>query len=310
MSKKLTTQEFVERAIKTHGEAYDYSESEYKTAKDKVKIFCKSHNQFFYQSSTNHLSGQGCPKCSLIKSAKTRSKTREQFIADCVAVHGDSYDYSDLDYHHAKGKVRIKCKKHNSYFNQKADNHLAGKGCPACGYEKISSLQTSNLDRFLEKATLVHGTKYVYDKTVYVTVFKKVTITCRIHGDYEQYPSDHMSGQGCPKCKRTGYNTSKPGCLYILQCGDITKIGITNRLPSIRARNVSKSYGAEFLVKYYWEFDDGSVPNDIETALLRELRSSYTSPLNKFDGSSECFLNVNHLLLLELINQEIMIRNK
>lgn len=310
MSKKLTTKEFIERAIKTHGDTYDYSESDYKSAKDKVKIFCKVHGEFFDQLPTAHVYGQGCPKCGFIKSSKRQSKTREQFIADCIAMHGNSYDYTEIEYKNGRSKVIIKCNKHNSYFTQIAGDHLSGHGCPTCGYEKIGATSASNRDRFLEAAALVHGTKYTYDKTVYVGAIKNITITCSVHGDYITLPNSHLSGHGCPRCAKSGYNPSKPGHLYVLQCKDVTKIGITNRSPSIRARNVSKSYGAEFSVKYSWRFDNGSIPNEIETVLLRELRSDYSNPVNRFDGSSECFLNVDHTLLLTRINQEIALRTQ
>lgn len=42
MSKKLTTEEFIERAKDIHGDKYDYSLVEYKTNRDKVKIICKN----------------------------------------------------------------------------------------------------------------------------------------------------------------------------------------------------------------------------------------------------------------------------
>jgi len=46
MSKRLTTEEFIERAIKIHGNKYDYSLVEYKNTDSKVKIICKNHGIF------------------------------------------------------------------------------------------------------------------------------------------------------------------------------------------------------------------------------------------------------------------------
>ena len=54
MSKRLTTKEFIDRAIKVHGDKYDYSQTIYINAKTKVKIKCKKHGIFvnkFYCSS-------------------------------------------------------------------------------------------------------------------------------------------------------------------------------------------------------------------------------------------------------------------
>ena len=58
-----TTKQFIEEANKVHNNRYDYSLTEYKKAKIKVKIICPIHG-VFEQIPNNHLSGQGCPDCS------------------------------------------------------------------------------------------------------------------------------------------------------------------------------------------------------------------------------------------------------
>jgi len=66
MSRKLTTEEFIERAKKIHGDKYDYSEVNYINAKIKVEIICKIHGHFF-KNPFDHLSGQGCPLCGELR---------------------------------------------------------------------------------------------------------------------------------------------------------------------------------------------------------------------------------------------------
>lgn len=64
MPKKITTEDFISRAMSVHGDKYDYSKSIYISAKEKVTIVCKEHGVEFYQSPTNHLIGKvGCNKC-------------------------------------------------------------------------------------------------------------------------------------------------------------------------------------------------------------------------------------------------------
>ena len=43
---KLTTEEFIERAIKVHGDRYDYSKTKYVNHRTKVIITCKEHGDF------------------------------------------------------------------------------------------------------------------------------------------------------------------------------------------------------------------------------------------------------------------------
>ncbi len=53
---------------------------------------------------------------------------------------------------------------------------------------------------FIRKARAVHGDKYDYSKVVYVGAKSKVIITCPTHGDFEQIPTSHLGGSGCPRC--------------------------------------------------------------------------------------------------------------
>lgn len=57
-------------------------------------------------------------------------------------------------------------------------------------------------ERFLIKARLAHGDRFLYDKVEYVDVKTKVVITCREHGDFLITPASHASGwkSGCRKC--------------------------------------------------------------------------------------------------------------
>lgn len=52
------------------------------------------------------------------------------------------------------------------------------------------------LERFHNK----HSDRYNYSKSKFVTSKSPVTITCKEHGDFEQKPENHWSGQNCMKC--------------------------------------------------------------------------------------------------------------
>lgn len=69
MRKKITTQEFIERAKAVHGDRYDYSLTEYFGDKIKVNIMCNIHG-FFNQDPRVHCLGSGCPKCCELKKSK------------------------------------------------------------------------------------------------------------------------------------------------------------------------------------------------------------------------------------------------
>ena len=63
-------------------------------------------------------------------------------------------------------------------------------------------MRALNTATVLARALSRHGCRYSYDKFVYVNKETRVTITCPIHGDFEQFPFNHTKGAGCEKCAR------------------------------------------------------------------------------------------------------------
>ena len=188
MSKRKTTEEFIEKANIIHNNKYDYSKVEYKSNSTKVCIICPEHGEF-WQTPYNHLRGCGCPKC-----VGKNKKTTEEFIRRAKEVHGDKYDYSKVEYINAKTKVCIICPEHGEFW-QIANRHLSGCGCPKC----VGKNKTT--EEFIRRAKEVHGDKYDYSKVKYVNNSTKVCIICPEHGEFWQKPAGHLRGCGCPKCK-------------------------------------------------------------------------------------------------------------
>lgn len=60
--RKLTTEEWIERAKQTHGNRYDYSETVYVNVRTLINIRCRVHG-VFEQRPFDHIKGHGCPKC-------------------------------------------------------------------------------------------------------------------------------------------------------------------------------------------------------------------------------------------------------
>lgn len=127
---------------------------------------------------------------------------KEVFIEKARSVHGDKYDYSLVPYEFlTKNKVEIVCEKHGSFF-QTSGNHVCNKrGCPACGFDHVSTLKKKkSADSFIEDAIAVHGDLYDYSEFIYVKSATPSTIICKTHGSFLQRPNAHLRGQGCPKC--------------------------------------------------------------------------------------------------------------
>lgn len=200
--KKKTQEQFIKESIEVHSKKYDYSKVEYINSKVKVTIICPIHGEF-KQTPTHHLKGQGCKHCAIIKTHNKQRLSNTDFIKKAKKVHGNKYDYSLTNHVRLGDKVTIICPIHGK-FQQTSGNHLAGKGCKYCG-------GTSKMDTtlFIEKAKKVHGDRFDYSKVVYVNTITKVTITCPLHGDFEQTPNSHLSkSSGCYKCLIDVFDTN------------------------------------------------------------------------------------------------------
>ena len=125
-----TSNSFIERAVASHGDTYDYTDVVYISSQTKVKILCKTHGSF-YQRPTDHILGVGCPKCATASRALLRVSTLDTFIINAQKIHGEVYEYSNVTYGNNRTKVKIMCKTHGE-FQQRPYSHLDGRGCPAC----------------------------------------------------------------------------------------------------------------------------------------------------------------------------------
>ena len=304
MARKITTEEFILRSQIKHNNFYDYSLSEYLSAKDKVKIICPVHG-LFEQPAFGHSSGQGCQKCYDERRSKAQLKDTAWFVSEALEVHtNDEYDYSLVDYKGYHSKVDIVCKKHGNTFSMKPAKHLEGQGCPICRYEKTASKTAMTLEEFIRRASTIHGGFYDYSKVVYKNTLTKVIVICPEHGEYSVTPNNHLKGKRCSMCFPGGYSDKKAGVLYILKVGNITKVGITNKSAEDRCSNVAQGSHLKFKVAYFAKFQDGTVPPAIERSLLNYLRLNYQPVEDTFNGSTECFLDVNYDDLLLHVRHE------
>ncbi len=198
MPARLTLEKFLEKAKRVHGDEYDYSLVEYKNNSTKVKIICKEHGVFEQKPNTHVDSKNGCPVCRYIKSAKSNGDDIDSFLEKARKLHGDKYDYSLVEYVKSQVKIKIICPVHG-VFEQRPQDHLRFE-CNKCAYEKDTERKKGTTKDFIIKANKVHEDKYDYSLVEYVNSKTNVKIICPIHGIFEQRPSDHIRGVGCPTC--------------------------------------------------------------------------------------------------------------
>ncbi len=111
---------------------------------------------------------------------------------------GDYFELSEIIFKKFYGKgneITIICPKHGRFKKTPFDFLQSKFGCTKC-----SGKATKTDKEFALEATEVHKGIYGYDNASYDGAKNKVWITCKIHGDFEQRPNDHLSGAGCPEC--------------------------------------------------------------------------------------------------------------
>lgn len=209
MAAKIDQNEFVRRAKAVHGEKYDLTKSVYRSYNQPVNVECPKHGTFSVRAS-HFLNGVGCPKCAHVSVGKTLQLTKDEFIKRLVALFGDRYDYSLVEYGGYKASVKLLCPEHG-VFEKQAGMLLAGKGCKQCGIKrraekrkgisvptKIPAGVRGSL--FIQKAEKLHDGKYDYSEVNYTLSRQPVDIICPKHGKFRQTPNNHLQGKGCIKC--------------------------------------------------------------------------------------------------------------
>ncbi len=148
-----STEEFLKSGNELHRNNYDYSEVNYIGVYDKIKIICKKHGSFM-QTPNSHLRGNGCPNCN----EYNLKLNKEEFIKRAIKIHGDRYNYDNINYIDSRTKLEIMCYKHG-IFNQLSNNHLQNHGCPLCDKSK-GEIKIENL---LMENNINYKTQYTFE---------------------------------------------------------------------------------------------------------------------------------------------------
>lgn len=192
----MTQEEFINKAIKKHGNRYDYSKVAYTNCKNKVCIICSEHGEF-WQTPDNHLRKNGCPKCGYKITSQKLSCKKEEFICKSKEIHGDKYDYSKVEYINNRTKVCIICPKHGEFW-QTPETHLRGCGCPYC-----SKNHKYSTEEFIAKIKEIWKDEYDFSQVKYEETHKKVKVICPKHGEFWQSPHNLLKGIGCNQCNES-----------------------------------------------------------------------------------------------------------
>jgi len=188
MPKGITRKEFIQKSINKFGCFLDYKEVEYKNSASFIFLICPIHNKFKTTPSRHLNSKHPCPKCS-----KSIPTTQEFISRVQEAQKNNTLRFEKTIYVKNNQKVVATCIYHGDFLTLPG-TLLKGAGCiKCCGSEKKSNAS------FIDKSNKIHNNKYTYSNCNYINNNTKVIITCPVHGDFEQLPTNHYK-YGCITC--------------------------------------------------------------------------------------------------------------
>lgn len=127
---KITTGEFIKKAMLIHGHKYIYRNTNYINSRTKLTITCRDHGDFKQRPDT-HLNRHGCPICAKDKRPISNTSTTFDFVEKATLKHAGKYSYTKSKYKNSTTKLTITCPVHGDFI-QSPSSHLTSGGCLKC----------------------------------------------------------------------------------------------------------------------------------------------------------------------------------
>ncbi len=128
--------------------------------------------------------------------------------------------------------------------------------------------------QFTKKAKHIHGDKYDYSDTKYVSTLEKVAIKCNKHGIFEQIAGNHINPKiqaGCPYCARKKvYKGETDLESQFPEIAKLFNIEMNENKPSEVFAHTNK--------KYWWNCDNG-LPHKYEMSVNNKVGKKYGCPI-------------------------------
>ena len=169
---RSTTEEFIKKAKRIHGNKYDYSQTNYININTKICIICPIHG-IFWQRPDSHLSNEGCPHCRESKLEKTIKKllTENDVLFERQKRFPEWLGKQSLDFYLPDHNIAIECqgeqhfKPIKLYGGEKEFEHrkiLDEEKLKKCTKHKITILYFSN--RKINKENYFNNTTHLLNK--------------------------------------------------------------------------------------------------------------------------------------------------
>lgn len=157
-AKRLTTEQFIEKAKQIYGDRFDYSKTKYLNATTKLTITCREHGDFTvlpqHHIKKDGSAKTGCSYCGKKAINRDRRFTQEQFLEKVKGIEGVSFEKSI--YKDKRSKLIVTCNIHGDYETT-PDVLFKSCGCPRCK----TSIGEKDIEKYLKSLNI----EYIRQKT-------------------------------------------------------------------------------------------------------------------------------------------------
>lgn len=191
----FTHQQYVEKLRTVHPHIIPMEQ--YVNAKTPILHYCEKHNVEWIAMPDKVLHGCGCPECSKESFRQTRTKTRDEYIAELTIKNPDLILIGD--YLGNRTPTEHYCKIHDYTFNITPNSTLAGHGCKYCLSDKIRAKQFKSEDVYIAELKEKRPDVKLVGK--YLGALVPTEHLCLEHNViWKVAPANIFYGNGCPQC--------------------------------------------------------------------------------------------------------------
>lgn len=286
--KKLTTEEFIKKARKVHGDRYDYSKAKYVDSKTEIVIICPVHGEF-KQRPDNHVNGgKGCPECGRLKTIQKQRFSQEEWMA-AVAKGNPNIEILE-EVVNSKTPALCVCKICNHKWKAIPENIRRGEGCPEC--DKLKRIKNQTLTHEEQVIAIAEKNPDVEVLGKIVGSTTKVSCLCKICNYIWPVSPDNLKhGKGCPRCAESGFKNSRESCLYLLvddlELPTCIKVGVSNNFDKRFAELTHHTPFPVHVLKVF-TFEAGCATFELEQ-FAHTIFADRNCHFEGFDGCTEWF---------------------
>lgn len=217
----------------------------------------------------------------------TKRKTNEEYDLELIIKN---IPYKRVDkYMTALIKINHECLRCGLIFSMRPNDILNKHGCRQCNPGTIK-YTNKEIDKALEGRNIVRINNYINSET-------PIEFNCTICNITWKTKPAHIlnSNTGCPNCANSGFQPQLRAYLYFIQIEDFLKVGITNREPKVRYKEITDKEVIEIKVI------EGLGKDMYELEQMIHKKYTHYNPNNLKSGNTECFsLDLKDSILKEI----------